>query len=97
MSDALPFAIGGSKWPGTAKLIEELGELQQALGKLIATGGKPNHWDGTNLVERIEEEIADVTAAIGFFVGANHLSHGDIDARTATKLDLFLKWHREQA
>jgi len=33
------FSIGSAVWPGVSKVIEEMGELQQVLGKLIAVAG----------------------------------------------------------
>lgn len=35
-----PYSIGQGHWPGLARLIEELGELQQVLGKIMACGGE---------------------------------------------------------
>lgn len=40
------FSLGSKVWPGTSKLLEEMGELQQVLGKLIAVAGSTEHWDG---------------------------------------------------
>lgn len=65
------FSIGSLVWPGTSKLLEEMGELQQVLGKLIATAGETKHWEGKDLRERLVEEIADVEAAIAFFKQMN--------------------------
>ena len=45
---------------GVAKLIEECGELQQVLGKRLAMWDQPEHWDGTNLNDRLIEEMGDV-------------------------------------
>lgn len=91
------FAIGSETWPGTSKLIEEMGELGQVLGKLIATGGETEHWDGSDLRRRSEEEAGDVLAALEFFVETNGLRLHVIDARFARKLALFRQWHREQS
>lgn len=76
--------------------MEEMGELQQVFGKLIALDGVENydHWDGTNLVERMTEELGDVLAAITFVVDNNEvLSRGDIQQRCVRKIDQFDKWH----
>jgi NTP pyrophosphatase (non-canonical NTP hydrolase) len=88
------FSIGGRRWPGISKLIEECGEVQQVCGKLLATGGDPAHWEGTDLRVRLAEEIADLMAAIMFVVGANQLP--DPSERAERKRELFWKWHREQ-
>ena len=90
------YAIGSNVWPGMSKLIEEMGELQQVLGKLIAIGGASTHWDGSNLVDRVEEEVGDVMAALTFFIEQNHLSSSAINERVMLKLDLFRTWHSEQ-
>jgi len=91
-----PFAIGSALWAGMSKLLEEMGEVQQVLGKIIATGGKPVHWDGTNLNGRLESELGDLLAAIGFFLHANpHLDEDRIEERRLLKTALFKKWHQE--
>ena len=64
------FAIGSRVWPGTSKLVEEMGELQQVLGKLIATGGDTDHWSG-DLRRMLVEELGDVSAAVRFFAVEN--------------------------
>lgn len=33
-----PFSIGSTTWPGVSRVLEELGELGQVLGKLIGSG-----------------------------------------------------------
>jgi NTP pyrophosphatase (non-canonical NTP hydrolase) len=106
-----PYSIGQNHWPGLARLMEEMGELQQVLGKVMASGGnvqevviarwrgvklvylpgdepagydpkqepKPLeikvpeilYYDKTLLLTRLREEIADVLAAIEFFVVQN--------------------------
>lgn len=89
------FSIGGEVWPGTSKLLEEAGEVQQVLGKLIGKRGAVDHWDGTNLSVRLHEEIGDLQAAITFFTEANHLDQDLIQARAATKLALFREWQEK--
>jgi hypothetical protein len=64
------FSIGSRVWPGTSKLIEEMGELQQVLGKLIATAGATDHWSG-DLRKMLVEELGDVSAAVRFFARMN--------------------------
>lgn len=90
------FSIGSKVWPGTSKLIEEMGELQQVLGKLIASHGDPAHWSG-DLREKLVEEIADTMGALAFFVEKNMNDEMKIvENRTLSKLALFRKWHEEQ-
>jgi hypothetical protein len=89
-----PYSIGNRTWPGIGKLIEEAGEAQQVCGKLLATGGVSSHWDGTNLRKRLQEELADLAAAIDFVVEANDLDDaGFVSTRRRNKLDLFWGWH----
>jgi NTP pyrophosphatase (non-canonical NTP hydrolase) len=90
------FAIGSQTWPGISKLVEELGEVAQVAGKLIATGGQPEHWDGTDLRTRLEDELADLEAAIAFVIRENGLDAGRITDRRQAKLRLFSEWHRDQ-
>jgi len=88
-----PYAFGSDVWPGMAKLIEEMGELHQVLGKLMALGGtEVNHWDGTNMVSRLEEEIGDVQAALSFFASKNGVDLKRVSARSSMKLKLFEEW-----
>jgi NTP pyrophosphatase (non-canonical NTP hydrolase) len=89
------FSIGGDLWPGLSKLIEECGEVIQVGGKLIGNEGRADHWDGSHLPTRLEEELADLQAAMLFFIRRNNLSLGRIDERVVTKLALFEQWHRE--
>jgi NTP pyrophosphatase (non-canonical NTP hydrolase) len=89
------FSIGGALWPGTSKLLEETGELQQVLGKLIGSGGKTNHYDGSDLRLRLIEEIADVIAAVRFFqeVNMTDAERSKIAERVERKFALFQQWH----
>jgi NTP pyrophosphatase (non-canonical NTP hydrolase) len=93
MSD---FSIGGKLWPGISKLIEEAGEVQQVCGKLIGSRGEVKHWDGSDLRDRLVEEVADVLAACQFVMEANDLDIDAMQERTEAKLALFWKWHAPQ-
>lgn len=88
------FAIGSPRWPGLSKLSEEAGEVIQVIGKLMGTGGEVQHWDGSNLAERLIEEVGDVLAACDFVVEKN-LPLASVAERRAKKLALFRKWHDE--
>ena len=81
---------------GVAKLIEECGELQQVLGKLLAwyRTDEP-HWDGSDLRQRLEDEIGDVYAAMRFVIGEHDLDWGRIVSRCVRKLALFNEWHAD--
>jgi hypothetical protein len=79
---------------GVAKLIEECGELQQVLGPRLAMWDQEEHWDGSNLVDRMVEEMGDVIAAIDFVA----FMFGVVDQtydRAGTKRALFEKWEAE--
>jgi NTP pyrophosphatase (non-canonical NTP hydrolase) len=81
---------------GLAKLTEELGELQQVIGKMLNYGTGP-HPDGTeSLIERFEDEAADVIAAIKFTIETHNANETRIHNRSSLKLALFHKWHKEQ-
>ena len=92
----MDYAIGSTKWPGLSKLIEEAGEVTQVCGKIIALDGGIDHWDGTNLKDRIEEEIADVMAACLFVQEMNNLDMEKIQERIEKKLALFHEWQKGQ-
>lgn len=96
MSKSGPYSIGSDHWPGISKLAEESGEVQQVIGKLIGTGGANEHWDGSNLHERLQEEMADVMAACQFVIEANGLDAARIAERVRTKLETFWAWHKER-
>ncbi len=90
-----PFSIGQNKWPGISKLIEECGEVLQIAGKLIATGGRTDHWSGLNLADELSKELGDLLAAIHFTIEHNkkHLYAPGIRHRGAEKVLLFERWH----
>lgn len=78
---------------GLTKLAEECGELTQVAAKAIALGHIGEHWDGTDLKVRLEEEIADAMAAAIFVTHINGLDVEHIIERTAHKRKLFSEWH----
>lgn len=87
------FAIGDPQWAGISKLVEECGEVQQVCGKLLGTRGAVEHWDGTNLKTRLEDEIADVVAAAFFVTQKNGLDEERMADRVEEKLRRFEEWH----
>lgn len=91
------YSIGSIVWPGLSKVAEECGEIIQVIGKLMGTGGTVEHWDGTNLADRMSEEAADLLAALEFFIAHNgeRLDREAIEARAAKKLALFEQWHAD--
>ncbi|MHB8407782.1 MAG: hypothetical protein ACYDHY_06665 [Acidiferrobacterales bacterium] len=91
-----PYSIGSKIWPGLSKLIEEAGEVVQVAGKLLGTGGELEHWDGTNLKDRLEEEMGDLLAACDYVVMKCGLDGHRIEKQRAKKVRRFLKWHKEK-
>ena len=87
------FSIGSNVWPGISKLIEECGETVQVCGKLLGSRGQVAHWDGSDLKERLEEEIADLLAAIDFVSIRCGLNSAAIIDRRVRKKVLFDQWH----
>jgi NTP pyrophosphatase (non-canonical NTP hydrolase) len=60
---------------GLAKLIEELGELGQVIGKKLAAGERDDHPDGKGSLKiRLQDEIADVTAACEFVIRTHNFN-----------------------
>lgn len=81
---------------GLTKLLEELGELGQIAAKKIAYMDTDEHPDGLGSMKtRMEDEMADVIAAIEFVVQKFDLSHHNIRNRTKVKYERFLKWDNE--
>jgi NTP pyrophosphatase (non-canonical NTP hydrolase) len=94
VAGAGPYSIGSQHWPGLAKMAEEAGELVQVAMKLIAAGGGSEHWDGSDVLTRLQDEIADVLAAIDFFTETNGVPIPErFIERRRQKLDLFRRWH----
>lgn len=89
------FDIGSDRWPATAKVLEEAGELGQVLAKLIATGGQTDYFDGTDLQARIIEEAGDLRAALAFFEQHNLTPQERVKVATRAELNrrMFEDWH----
>lgn len=87
-----PYSFGSDVLPGLSKLVEEAGEALQVCGKILAKGGAVQHWDGTDLAVRFQEELADLQAAIKFVIEANGLNEQKIGVRRAKKLRMYWKW-----
>jgi NTP pyrophosphatase (non-canonical NTP hydrolase) len=91
------FFIGADVWPGLSKLIEEAGEVVQVCGKLIATGGEPKHYDGTNLEHRLADELGDLLAAAECVITHSSPAFASrVLERYQQKLQLFNRWHVAQ-
>lgn len=81
---------------GLTKLVEECGELIAVAAKKQAYMDTDLHPDGSNLKERMEEEIADVLAAIKFVECRFRLNTITIDHRMVEKFKLYEKWDKEK-
>lgn len=92
-----PFSFGSKIHPGFAKLIEESGELGQVMGKFVQTDGAENHWDGTNLRDRLAEEAADLYAALDFMLATSDVNRSQVDTRRRQKLLKFWEWHDQES
>lgn len=78
-------------WRGLFKLVEEAGELQQVLGKLgVFPEGR--HATGKKLIPALEEELADMIAAIDYFIDENSLDMIAINERVRKKRQKFDEW-----
>lgn len=95
MSSRTTGSIGQEVWPGLLKAVEEGGELQQVIGKLLAypVGTHPD--GGPHLRIRLTNEVADLMAALDFVVLANGLDAAAIGVRVAEKFARFYQWHQD--
>jgi len=95
---------------GIAKAIEEIGEVQELFARLHVTlakllgindewGPTPKiswtYFDGTDLKTRLEEELGDVDAAMGFIIGRLGLDIFAINDRADAKRTLFELWETQ--
>ncbi len=78
---------------GLTKLVEECGELAQIAAKKIAYPDTDEHPDGKGSMKtRMEDEMADVMAAIAFVCEKFGLDEARMFARGSMKTELFKKW-----
>jgi NTP pyrophosphatase (non-canonical NTP hydrolase) len=81
---------------GLTKLMEECGELIQICAKKSAYMNIDRHPDGSSLKHRLEDEIADVVAALTFVVEKFDLDVPYMDERSQDKLALYEQWNSEE-
>lgn len=85
--------MSGMSMNGYNKLQEEMGESVQVIAKQLAYWGHDYHPDGgPSLKSRIEDELADVMAAIDFVIAKNGLNRRAMESRKARKLTLYQEW-----
>lgn len=88
------YQLGSRVWPGLSKLLEEAGEMCQVGGKIMGTGGEKDHWDGSDLIRRAGEEVADLSAACRVFIQLNGFDGAPwVLQREQEKYRQFLAWH----
>jgi len=87
---------------GLSKLTEELGEVQQIVGKMLqypylqkGYECEKLHPDGTHLRTRLEQELGDVLAAITFVTKKLKLDEIAIEKRWIDKIQVFNIWDEE--
>lgn len=82
-----------------ALLVEELGEAQQAIGKVLRHGYESAHpLGGPKNKESLEGELGDVKAAISLLTQANDLDASNISFSMLLKLERVGQYmhHQEQ-
>ena len=80
---------------GLLKLQEECGELIQISAKKSAFISADFYPDGTNMKTRLEEEIADVLAALSFVSNEMQLDESRIEERLDSKLVRYEEFMKE--
>lgn len=63
-------------------------------GKLIGTRGSSLHFDGSNQRLKLQEEMADLAAALIFVEEENQLDQEFIYIRVEQKLALYREWKK---
>ena len=90
------FNIESARWAGATKILEEASELSTVIAKLIAMNGEPTYFDGTNLEQRLIEEIGDLRAALSFFLVHQSADFNTrVDRRHLKKSLTFADWRQE--
>jgi hypothetical protein len=88
-----PYSIGSSHWPGLSKLIEEAAEVLQVCGKIQGCNGEKIHWDGSDLPDRLADELGQLKASIEFVVEKCNLDRVRVEESRDTKMRLYEEWH----
>lgn len=82
---------------GLTKLIEECGEVIQVAAKMQAFPNTDKHPDGKgSLKERLEDELADLIAAIAFVSDNLSLNDKRMLKRSEKKRTRFENWDKNQ-
>lgn len=83
-----------TKWRGSFKLIEEMSELAQVLGKL-AQCPDGDHF-GRDLRPALQQELGDTLAAIEYFIAHGGLDRHEILIRAGDKLLKYDAWSQSE-
>lgn len=91
-------SIGAGHLPGLAKAVEEAGEFLQAAGKIIAYPNTPHPDGGGDINKRVQDEVADLLAALLFFTEASpeRFDITGMHLRASKKLRRFREWHEQE-
>jgi len=82
-------------WTGVAKLNEECGELVQVIGKLMSRPSGVG-WQDERLIDKFNEELADVRAAVKFAFDTNtSVDRKFVRKRTNQKYAKFKIWNKK--
>lgn len=89
-----PYMLSCKEFPGLAKVVEESGELGQVFGKIMSCGGlRFNPWGGADLGAKLDEEAADLLAALTYMiVNCPHIDEDIVFNRAHRKIALFEEW-----
>jgi NTP pyrophosphatase (non-canonical NTP hydrolase) len=90
------YTMHGKVWPGLGKVIEEAGEVIQICGKLTTNSGDSKYYGSVNLRKKLQEEIADLRAALLFVEYENNLDFDFIELRVHEKLNKYYKWKKDK-
>lgn len=80
---------------GLVKLMEECGEVIQVAAKKCAYMDVEIHPDGSDMKERLIEELGDLKAAMMFVEAKLMLDTCKIDDRALMKLKRFNEWDKK--
>lgn len=78
-----------------AVLLEELGEAQQVIGKILRHGYEttnPLEENGKTNREKLEMELGDIVCAMGLMVQNEDISDEEIEKRAYSKVPKLNKW-----
>lgn len=90
------YEIESKEWTGLAKVGEEAAEVLQVVNKIIGNGGKRVYFDGTDLHEKLCEELGDLQAALDFLLNkCEEIDLSPVANRYLKKIKLFHKWHED--